>query len=77
MTTGRARLATLLTPREMEVLALLGAGCSNREIAERMQVCEDTVKYHLKSIYRVLGARRRTQALLAAQQAGLLAAAGP
>lgn len=62
-----------LTGRQRQVLELLVLGDSNREIAEKMFVCEDTVKYHLKHIYEKLGARRRTQAVRMARQGGLLA----
>lgn len=65
-------LIEALTPRELRVLELLVDGCSNREIATHLRVCEDTVKYHLKNVYGKLGARRRTQAVLFAQEAGLL-----
>jgi DNA-binding NarL/FixJ family response regulator len=53
-----------LTPRQHEVLALLVAGKSNREIAEAMDLSENTVKVHLAAIYRVLGVSSRTEALL-------------
>lgn len=65
-----------LSPRETQVLALLAQGCSNREMACRMTVSEDTIKYHLKNIYGKLGVRHRTKALLAALDAGLLGRAG-
>ncbi|GAC1633996.1 MAG: hypothetical protein NVS9B10_29730 [Nevskia sp.] len=61
-----------LTPRELRVLELLVVGSSNREIAEQLFVCEDTVKYHLKNIYGKLGAKRRTHAVQVAREIGLL-----
>lgn len=55
--------ATGLTPRELEILALIAAGLSNREIAERIFVSENTVKTHSSRVFEKLGARRRTQAV--------------
>lgn len=52
-----------LTPRELEILELIAQGLSNREIAERAYVSENTVKTHLSRVFDKLGARRRTQAV--------------
>ena len=52
-----------LTPRELEILELIAAGLSNREIAERVHVSENTVKTHSSRVFDKLGARRRTQAV--------------
>ena len=52
-----------ITPRELEVLELIAAGLSNREIAGRTNVTENTVKTHLSRVFDKLGARRRTQAV--------------
>jgi NarL family two-component system response regulator LiaR len=52
-----------ITPRELEILELISAGLSNREIAERVQVSENTVKTHSSRVFDKLGARRRTQAV--------------
>jgi DNA-binding CsgD family transcriptional regulator len=52
-----------LTPRELEILELIAAGLSNREIAERVNVSENTVKTHSSRVFDKLGARRRTQAV--------------
>ncbi|MFN8669961.1 MAG: response regulator transcription factor [Gemmatimonadaceae bacterium] len=58
------RVAQLgLTPRELEVLELIAAGLSNREIAEQVHVSENTVKTHTSRVFDKLGARRRTQAV--------------
>jgi DNA-binding CsgD family transcriptional regulator len=54
-----------LTPRQHEVLALLVQGKSNSEIAQALDMAENTVKVHLSAIFRVLGVHSRTGALLA------------
>ena len=61
-----------ITPREMEILELIAAGLSNREIAERIYVSENTVKTHAASVFEKLSARRRTQAVQLAKEAGLI-----
>lgn len=50
-----------LTPRELEILELIAAGLSNREIADRVHVSENTVKTHSSRVFSKLGAKRRTQ----------------
>lgn len=52
-----------ITPRELEILELIAAGLSNKEIAERVFVSENTVKTHSSRVFEKLGARRRTQAV--------------
>lgn len=52
-----------ITPRELEVLELIAAGLSNKEIAARVHVSENTVKTHSSHVFDKLGARRRTQAV--------------
>lgn len=52
-----------ITPRELEILQLIAEGLSNKEIAERVYVSENTVKTHSSSVFNKLGARRRTQAV--------------
>ena len=61
-----------ITPRELEILTQIAAGLSNKEIAERLYVSENTVKTHTASVFEKLNARRRTQAVQLAKQAGLL-----
>ena len=61
-----------LSRREAQVLAAVQNGLSNRQIAERISVCEDTVKYHLKHIFLKLGVRRRSEAVAVAVYNGLL-----
>jgi ATP/maltotriose-dependent transcriptional regulator MalT len=59
-----ARVAELgLTPRELEILELIASGLSNREIADKLFVSENTVKTHSSRVFDKLGARRRTQAV--------------
>ena len=59
-----ARVAALgLTPRELEVLELIAQGLSNREIAERVFLSENTVKTHSSRVFDKLDVRRRTQAV--------------
>ena len=62
-----------ITPREHEILTLIAAGLSNREIAEKLFVSENTVKTHSSRLFDKLNARRRTQAVQIAKQSGLIA----
>lgn len=71
MTAPVPRPVASLTPREREVLALVAAGRSNREIARQLSVAEKTVKTHLSSLFRKLGVADRTQAALYAVTHGL------
>ena len=67
------RLAELtITPRELEILGLIAAGLSNREIAERLFVSENTVKTHSSRLFDKLGAKRRTQAVQFGKEARLI-----
>jgi DNA-binding NarL/FixJ family response regulator len=61
-----------LTPREREVLDMLAAGLSNRRIAERLAISENTAKAHVAAILAKLGAESRTEAVTAAIRLGLL-----
>jgi DNA-binding CsgD family transcriptional regulator len=72
-TRNQARLEQLgITPRELEILEAMAAGFSNREIAQRLFVSENTVKTHAARLFDKLSARRRTQAVLHAKEAGLI-----
>jgi DNA-binding NarL/FixJ family response regulator len=62
-----------LSARESELLPLLAEGLKNNEIAEALYLSVNTVKTHLKDLYRKLGASNRAQAVAAAAEAGLLA----
>src|ERR1700678_1469352 len=61
-----------ITPRELEILELMAKGMSNREIAEKLFVSENTVKTHSSRVFDKLGARRRTQAVQLGKEFGLL-----
>jgi ATP/maltotriose-dependent transcriptional regulator MalT len=61
-----------LTKRELEVLHLIAAGLSNREIAERLVIGLSTVKKHINRMYSKLGVKRRTQAIIRARELNLL-----
>jgi two-component system, NarL family, response regulator LiaR len=70
---NQARLAQLgITPRELEILETMAAGFSTREIAERLFVSENTVKTHTARLFGKLAAKRRTQAVQRAKEAGLI-----
>ncbi len=66
--------ASFLTPRQREVLALLGQGKSNKEIARVLQLAEGTVKLHVTAILKALNVHNSTRAVVAASQLGLTAA---
>jgi DNA-binding CsgD family transcriptional regulator len=68
-----ARLRELgITPREREILELIANGLSNREIAERLFVSENTVKTHSSRLFDKLSAKRRTQAVQIGKELGLI-----
>ncbi|WP_412753743.1 response regulator transcription factor [Krasilnikovia sp. M28-CT-15] len=67
---ARQRVATL-TDRERQVLALLGRGLSNRQIARELSLVEGTVKAHVSAVLAGLGAPNRAAAAVVAHQAGL------
>jgi DNA-binding NarL/FixJ family response regulator len=61
-----------MSPREREVLRLLAAGYSNREIGRALFIAEGTVKNHVSSILTKMAVRDRTRAVLKAAELGLL-----
>lgn len=61
-----------ITPRELEILGLIAAGLSNREIAGRLFVSENTIKTHSSRLFDKLGAKRRTQAVQLGKEARLI-----
>jgi DNA-binding CsgD family transcriptional regulator len=61
-----------ITPRELDILELIAQGMSNREIAEKLFVSENTVKTHSSRVFGKLGAKRRTQAVQLGKLYGLL-----
>jgi two-component system nitrate/nitrite response regulator NarL len=58
----------LLTPRELDVLATLAEGMTNKAIARRLNISLHTVKFHVESLFRKLGARTRTEAVAKASE---------
>ena len=60
-----------LGERELDVLQLLAAGQRNRAIAAKLHISENTVKFHLRNIYRKVGASSRTEAIAMAHSSGL------
>jgi len=68
-----AAISTLgITPREQEVLALLAAGKSNKEIAQKLGVSPNTIKTQVASLYQKLEVQRRTQAVQKARELALI-----
>jgi DNA-binding NarL/FixJ family response regulator len=65
-------LVLSLSPREREIVTLLGSGASNKEIADRLNLAEGTVKNHVTSILTKLDVRDRTQAAIRARQLGIV-----
>lgn len=61
-----------LTPRELEVLAMLAEGVGNKQIAARLAISEHTVKFHLASIYAKLRVSTRTEAVMAGARRGMV-----
>jgi len=69
---GVREIAGLLTPREMEMVQMIGRGLRNKEIAGEMSITEQTVKVHLSHIYAKLGVDGRLALLRYAEDKGLL-----
>jgi LuxR family maltose regulon positive regulatory protein len=70
--TSSSALVESLTPRELDVLALLGRRLSNKEIAAELVISPETVKTHALNIYRKLDVRNRRHAVTRARELGLL-----
>ena len=62
-----------ITPRELEILGLIAEGLSNREIAERLFVSENTVKTHSSRLFDKMSVNRRVQAVQRGKELGLIA----
>jgi DNA-binding CsgD family transcriptional regulator len=72
-TLNEPRLRELgITRRELEILELIAGGLSNREIAEKLFVSENTVKTHSSRLFDKLSAKRRTQAVQLGKELGLI-----
>jgi len=74
---GSPREPTRLTRRELEVVALIDEGLSNKEIAQRLNIELPTVKHHVHNVIEKLGVRSRVQAAARARRSGLRAAGDP
>jgi two-component system, NarL family, nitrate/nitrite response regulator NarL len=57
-------LQVLLTPRELEVLGALVRGLSNKAVARKLDISQHTVKFHVEALFRKLGVRSRSQAVI-------------
>lgn len=64
--------ANSLSPREITLLQLVARGLSNRELAQRLAISENTVKYHLKQTFEKLGVQNRTEAVTVGIRVGLI-----
>lgn len=65
-------LTEILTARELQVLAALGGGATNKQIARRFELAEVTVKLHLRQIFKKIGVQNRSEAAVVAAKAGLI-----
>ncbi|CAN5236738.1 hypothetical protein BH18ACT5_BH18ACT5_13880 [soil metagenome] len=65
-----------LTPREKEVLAGIGRGLSNSDLAEELFISDNTLKTHIKRVFLKIGARDRAQAVVVAYESGLVSNPG-
>ena len=69
---GRALAPSALTARERDVLRLIAAGRSNKEVASELSISERTVKYHVTEIFSRLGVQNRAEAVATAARRGLI-----
>ncbi len=67
-----AEARPLLTPRELEILACLGEGLSNKSVARRLGISAHTVKFHLEAVFAKLGATSRADAVARGLRGGLI-----
>lgn len=65
---GDTETRPLLTPREIEILEAISQGHSNKAIARKLEISLHTVKFHIESVFRKLGARNRTEAVAKARE---------
>lgn len=65
-------IRSALTPRELEILACLGEGLSNKAAARRLGISAHTVKFHLEAVFAKLGATSRTDAVARGLRGGLI-----
>jgi DNA-binding CsgD family transcriptional regulator len=68
----RAQVSLGISEREFEVLGLLAAGSSNKQIARQLEISPNTVKTHVGRLFEKLGAQRRTEAIGRARELGLI-----
>ena len=68
----RVRDRQLLTEHELEILRMVAAGATNRQVAHHLFISVDTVKSHLENVYRTLGVSDRAHAVAVAMRKGLL-----
>lgn len=61
--TNVSYIANHITPREIQILALMAQGIMNKEIAQRLNISTETVKKHLKNIYQKTGSHNKIEAL--------------
>jgi DNA-binding NarL/FixJ family response regulator len=69
---GLRQIIKLLTPRELDIMRLIGSGMRNKEIAEKLSISEGTVKIHLHNIYEKLQMKNRLELALYAKSIGLV-----
>lgn len=62
----------LLTPRELDILAAIGDGLSNKEAARRLEISAHTVKFHLEAVFAKLDVRTRAEAVAKGLRSGLI-----
>jgi DNA-binding NarL/FixJ family response regulator len=68
----RAQASLGISERELQVLQLLAAGRSNKEIASRLSVSPNTIKTHVARLFEKLAVKRRTEAILRARELGMI-----